>query len=89
MVDYSVLKIYPPETSFTCIENLKIKCRESNDQLGQVLSSCFPKLIRLDVTAKTFSTMNVILHSPSFQEASFSISNMDTYDLTFRVPSRI
>jgi hypothetical protein len=89
IVDYYVLKIYPPKTSFTCIENLKIKCRECDGQLGQVLSTCFPKLIRLNVTTETFRTMNVVLHSPFFREVRFSISNMKSYGLTFRVPSGI
>jgi hypothetical protein len=89
IVDYSFLKIYPPETSLTCIETLKIKCRECDGQLGEVLSTCFPKLIRLEVTTEKFSTMNVVLHSPSLQEASFSISNMTSYGLVFRVPSGI
>jgi hypothetical protein len=33
--------------------------------------------------------MNVVLHSPFFQEARFSISNMTSHGLVFRIPSGI
>ncbi|KAI8879755.1 hypothetical protein K501DRAFT_302990 [Backusella circina FSU 941] len=71
---HSIVK--PFKAKLDSIKNLDICCSTLTTHLGDIISSCFPNLVTLELTGEVKENVHITLHSPHFQEATFSTSGI-------------
>lgn len=70
------------------IENLNIHCHSLNTALGDIISSCFPNLVKLSLYFKSLKNTNIVLKSSRLQHVSICRDDFllddDSYGLSFK-----
>jgi hypothetical protein len=89
-IDCPELTVYPRTTLLSSIETLCITCDGLTRGLGDVVSTCFPKLVRLDISAKTLddNDINISLQNQPLKSAKLSINEELFYGFIIKTPSQ-
>lgn len=91
-VDFTPLEYGPFTTKLGNLEVLKIRCKMLSKHLGDVISTCFPNLVSLDIFGTVPHAINITLESPRFQKAvfktsGFTMENRPAYGFSFKSPN--
>jgi hypothetical protein len=91
-VDCIPLKYGPFTTRLDSLETLKIHCKTLSRHLGDIISTCFPNLVSLDIFGMIPHAINITLESPRFQKAvfktnGFTMENCPAYGFSFKSPN--
>jgi hypothetical protein len=81
--------VKPHNIVLKSIENLNIRCHTLTSEIGDIISSCFPNLVKLSLYFKSLQNTNITLKSPRLQHASlcrddFHLDDDDNYGLSFQ-----
>jgi hypothetical protein len=84
--DHIVVK--PHNIVLKSIENLNIRCQTLTSEIGDIISSCFPNLVKLSLYCEYLNNTNITLKSLQLQHVSFSKDvfrlDGDSYGLSFK-----
>ncbi|KAI8879785.1 hypothetical protein K501DRAFT_287204 [Backusella circina FSU 941] len=73
-IESNDLIIKPYKTRLNSIESLSIGFKTLSSDLGDIISFCFPNLVKLKLTGEVTESLHITLQSPHLQEAVFSTS---------------
>jgi hypothetical protein len=88
-INHAYLEMNPSLTSVNHIETLIIKGCEITKDLGAIISTCFPNLIRLTLSGVLLENVDILLYSHSVTFASFDIGKTGSYGCVFKSQGQV
>jgi hypothetical protein len=68
------LLVKPFNTKLDSVQHLNIGFALLDNELGNIISNCFPNLVRLELTGEVKESATIMLHNSHFQQATFALS---------------